>query len=93
METTRKCDSPCIHHVNKDCITEDEDGLCDRPDEYKEIDDVAEEVLSYAEYIKLDDKMPYSAYLQGLVEDGVITPMKAQELGQEEGGTENADVP
>lgn len=87
METTRKsykCDSSCIHHVNKDCITEDEDGLCDRPDEYKEIGDVAEEVLSYAEYVKLDDKMPYSAYLQGLVEDGVITPMKAQELLQEE---------
>jgi len=84
MEATRKCDSPCIHHVNKDCITEDEDGLCDRPDEYKEIGDVTEEVLSYAEYIKLDDKMPYSAYLQGLIEDGVITPMKAQELLQEE---------
>ncbi len=85
METTRKCDSPCIHHVNKVCISEDEDGLCDRPDEYKEIDDVAEEVLSYAENIKIDDKMPYSAYLQGLVEDGVITPMKAQELQQGEG--------
>ncbi len=85
MEATRKCGSPCINHLNNDCITDDEDGLCDRPDEYKEIGDIAEEVLSYAEYIKIDDKMPYSAYLQGLVEDGVITPMKAQELGQGEG--------
>ena len=49
-----------------------------------ERNDDEEKVLSYAEYIKIDDKMPYSAYLQGLVEDGVITPMKAQELLQEE---------
>ena len=38
-----KCDSLCIHYMDKDCITEDEKtGLCDRPDEYREVGDVAD---------------------------------------------------
>ena len=39
-----KCDSLCIRFMNKDCITEDEDGdgNCDRPDEYREVGDVAD---------------------------------------------------
>ena len=38
-----KCDSLCIHYMEKDCHTEDKKtGLCDRPDEYREVGDVAD---------------------------------------------------
>lgn len=37
-----QCDSLCIRFMNKDCCTEREDGICDRPDEYREIGDVAD---------------------------------------------------
>uniref|UniRef100_A0A6M3M3M9 Uncharacterized protein n=1 Tax=viral metagenome TaxID=1070528 RepID=A0A6M3M3M9_9ZZZZ len=39
-----KCDSLCIHYMNKDCITEENegDGNCDRPDEYREVGDLAD---------------------------------------------------
>lgn len=37
-----KCDSLCIRYMNKDCITADEGGLCDRSNEYKEIGDIAD---------------------------------------------------
>ncbi len=36
-------------------------------------------VLSYPEYLKVDRNMPYTAYLQGMVEDEVITEEEAQE--------------
>jgi len=44
MKKIYKCDSLCIRYMNKDCITEDEngDGNCDRPDEYREVGDLAD---------------------------------------------------
>lgn len=44
MPKIYKCDALCIRYMNKDCITEDEDGdgNCDRPDEYREVGDVAD---------------------------------------------------
>ena len=39
-----KCDSLCIHYVNRDCITEENEGegLCDQPDKYREVGDFAD---------------------------------------------------
>jgi len=37
-----QCDSLCIRFMNKGCCTEREDGICDSPDMYREIGDVAD---------------------------------------------------
>ena len=39
-----KCDSLCIRYMNKECITEEDEGegLCDQPDMYREVGDVAD---------------------------------------------------
>ncbi len=36
------CDSLCIRYIKKECITEREDELCDQPDMYREVGDVAD---------------------------------------------------
>jgi len=45
---------------------------------------MSERVLTYPEYLKVDKEMPYSAYLQGCVEDGLITSEEAQRLERNE---------
>jgi len=37
-----KCDSLCIRFMEKECTTESEDDMCDQPDMYREIGDVAD---------------------------------------------------
>jgi len=37
-----ECDSLCIRFMKKECTTESEDGMCDQPDMYREIGDVAD---------------------------------------------------
>ena len=37
-----KCDSLCIHYINKECVTFSVDGNCDHPDKYREVGDVAD---------------------------------------------------
>lgn len=46
-----KCDSLCIHYMNRDCITEEDEGegLCDQPEKYKEIGDVADALVDAQE--------------------------------------------
>ena len=40
-----KCDSLCIRYVEKECITEREDGKCDQPDMYREVGDIADALV------------------------------------------------
>jgi hypothetical protein len=35
-----ECDHLCIHYVNKECITQRKDEICDQPSKYREVGDV-----------------------------------------------------
>ena len=51
-----KCDSLCIHYMEKDCHTEDENGMCDQPDKYREVGDVADALNDAEMERKMGDK-------------------------------------
>lgn len=49
------CDHLCIHYMEKECITERADLICDQPDMYREIGDVIDRLKEEAEDAKLQE--------------------------------------
>ena len=49
------CDHLCVRYMERECVTERDDEICDQPDMYREIGDVIDNLKEAAEDAKLQE--------------------------------------
>jgi hypothetical protein len=48
MFETFKCDHLCLRYIDKECFTEDGEGMCDQPEMYRELGDHIDYLIDLA---------------------------------------------